>query len=148
MGRIEQSVEIDAPVEEVFVLLKDIERMPEYMPGIKEHKVLSEGPIGNGTRTRCVSEPSPGRETVYNAEISDYEENRSLGWRCPEGPKMEGLWTLEPRGDGTLLSLKMEYQLPYSVLGSILDKLKVEKIMAGQVDQGLRNLQDMFRVQS
>ncbi len=67
MGKVERTVEVDAPPEEVFAYLKDLEKMPEYMPSIKEHKILSEGPIGNGTKTRCVSEPQEGREMIYDS---------------------------------------------------------------------------------
>jgi len=39
----------------------------------------------------------------------------------------------------------MEWELPYSVLGKIIDKVKVEGIMARNAEQGLKNLQEMFK---
>jgi len=146
LGKVEKTVEVDAPMEKVFGLISHLERMPEYMPGIKKAEIVGEGPVANGTRARCVVEPSEGRELVYDTVIRDYEENRSIGWYTPEGPRMEGLWRLEPIGeDRTRVHFRMEWELPYSVLGKIIDKVKVEGIMARNAEQGLKNLQEMFK---
>jgi carbon monoxide dehydrogenase subunit G len=39
------------------------------------------------------------------------------------------LITLEPTAKGTKLTYSMDYELPYSVLGKLVDKLKVGKDM-------------------
>ena len=39
------------------------------------------------------------------------------------------LITLEPTAKGTKLTYSMDYELPYSVLGKLVDKLKVGKEM-------------------
>ena len=58
---------------------------------------------------------------------------------------MEGLWRLESIGeDRTRVRFRMEWELPYSVLGKIIDKVKVEGIMARNAEQGLKSLQKMF----
>ncbi len=61
---------------------------------------------------------------------------------------MEGLFTLESADGKTRLSFRMEYELPYSIVGKIIDRLKVGKVMAGHVDEGLRNLQQRFEAGS
>ena len=43
--------------------------------------------------------------------------------------KMEHTDLLEPTEKGTKLTSIMEYELPYSLLGRIIDKLRVKKIM-------------------
>lgn len=46
-------------------------------------------------------------------------------------------WLLEPIETGTKVTLVMDYELPYSIIGKIIDKLKVEKEFTKQVDEGL-----------
>jgi p-aminobenzoyl-glutamate transporter AbgT len=41
--------------------------------------------------------------------------------------KMGTSWTLEPTAKGTKLAVSMDYEVPYSVLGKVVDKLKVSK---------------------
>ena len=62
MGKVEKTVEVDAPVEKVFGLISHLERMPEYMQGIKKAEIVGESPVANGTRAKHVVEPSEGRE--------------------------------------------------------------------------------------
>jgi carbon monoxide dehydrogenase subunit G len=49
-------------------------------------------------------------------------------------------WTLEPEGDGTRISLHMEYTVPGAALGKL-----AEKLLLGQnekaADEGLANLE-------
>ena len=49
-------------------------------------------------------------------------------------------FTLEPTTEGTKFMFEMEYELPYSVIGKIFNKLKVQKEMEEDVYEGLKNL--------
>jgi uncharacterized protein YndB with AHSA1/START domain len=47
---IRTGVEVDAPIDEVWAILADIERQPEWMIEMKAVRLLTPGPIGVGTR--------------------------------------------------------------------------------------------------
>ncbi|MDY6764529.1 MAG: SRPBCC family protein [Halobacteria archaeon] len=49
MTRIRMDMTVDAPRDEVWELLTDIERMPEYSTLTEEVTYISEGPVGEGT---------------------------------------------------------------------------------------------------
>jgi hypothetical protein len=40
---------------------------------------------------------------------------------------MVNSWTFEPTAKGTKWTMSMDYEVPYSVLGKVIDKLKIGK---------------------
>ncbi len=67
MARLECSVTIDRPVEEVFAFLSNYENDPKWSSATVEGKKTSEGPIGVGTTWRSVSKVL-GRRTEVELE--------------------------------------------------------------------------------
>jgi uncharacterized protein YndB with AHSA1/START domain len=51
---IRTGVEVDAPIDEVWAVLADIERQPEWMTEMKAVRLLTPGPVGVGTRGEAV----------------------------------------------------------------------------------------------
>lgn len=143
MTRIEKSIEIKATPEKVFNYIKNFEKQPEYMPGIKEHTITSEKKEGIGTTSHCVTEAG-GRKVEWDGEITEWEENKKLAWRCKPPLKNKGSFTLEPTDEGTRVTFVMEYELPYSIIGKIIDKIKVSKEMEEGVSKGLEKLKDIL----
>jgi len=47
---IRTSIEIDAPIEQVWAVLADIERQPEWMHDLRDVRVITPPPVGVGTR--------------------------------------------------------------------------------------------------
>jgi uncharacterized protein YndB with AHSA1/START domain len=47
---IRTEVEVDAPIDEVWAVLADIERQPEWMIEMKAVRLVTSGPVGVGTR--------------------------------------------------------------------------------------------------
>lgn len=45
---------------------------------------------------------------------------------------------------GTKVSLMMDYELPYSILGMIIDKLKVEKEFTSVIDEALESAKQIL----
>ena len=54
--------------------------------------------------------------------------------------KMDGSHILEPTATGTKLTNTADYELPYSILGKIVDKLKVSKDIEKRMEKELRDL--------
>ena len=139
MTKIEKAVEIKATPEKVFNYLKDLEKQPEWMPSIKSHKITSERKEGVGITTHCITEPG-GRRIEWDAEVTEWEVNKKIAWECNPPLKNKGSFSLEPLDDGTRVTFEMNYELPYSILGKIIDRLKVRKDMEEDVSKGLENL--------
>lgn len=70
-----------APVERTFRHATDLRRVPEFIPAIRSLEVLTEGPIGVGTRfreTRVVF----GREHTEEMEVTEFDAPRSYAVGC------------------------------------------------------------------
>ena len=52
---------------------------------------------------------------------------------------MVNSWTFEPTAKGTKLTFSMDYEVPYSVLGKVIDKLKVSKDVKKELNMWLPN---------
>ncbi|MFG0331454.1 MAG: SRPBCC family protein [Phycisphaerales bacterium] len=75
MAAFSMTKRIEAPVEIVFEVFTDLPRAEERISGVKKLEVLSDGPIGTGTRfseTRVMF----GKEASQEMEITDFEPNR------------------------------------------------------------------------
>ncbi|MBI5378989.1 MAG: SRPBCC family protein [Nitrospirae bacterium] len=77
--KIAQSVDIHAPPEEVFALLKDVERRARLNPHAQSLSIrpLTEGPFGKGSRFR-IRLRSGDRWITYDSEWIECEENRRI----------------------------------------------------------------------
>ena len=143
MARIEKSIEINAPVGKVFTYLKDFEKMPEWNPSCKSHKITSKGKIGVGSTSHIVME-SMGQKMEYDSELTEYVENKKLSWHSDKPSRMDGTFAFTPIDKGTKLTFIMDYDLPYSIFGAILDKLKMSKEIEKALDEATKNLKKIL----
>lgn len=85
MTRIEQSVVIGRPVEEVFRSTADVDRMSEWSAELVETKKTSEGLVGVGTTFSAVVK-FLGRRVEAEQEVTAYEPNRRFNVLVASGP--------------------------------------------------------------
>jgi uncharacterized membrane protein len=106
MIKIENSVLINRPVEEVFAFVANVENLPLWAGPVTEAKQISEGPIGVGT-TQIQSAQFLGREMETTQEVTEYELNKKLSTKSTSGPlPLEIHYTFEPFGEGTKIRLE------------------------------------------
>ena len=75
-------------------------------------------------------------------EVTDFENNKKIESRTIGASKfkMTSSETLEPTTKGTKFTFSMEYEVPYSLLGKLVDKLKVSKDMEKSMSKMLENM--------
>ena len=81
MAGFELTEHVAAPPAEVFAVFADFEGAPQRTSGIDKLEVLTEGPIGPGTRFR-ETRTMFGRQTTEELEIVAFDEGRSYSVRC------------------------------------------------------------------
>ncbi|MHA2006428.1 MAG: SRPBCC family protein [Promethearchaeota archaeon] len=122
--------EMEAPIDKVFAFLSDPRNGEKTLPEEAEGKIelLSDGPIGLGTRYRFTGALG-GRKIDSVAEIVIFEKNKRTVEKQIEGDmkKWEESNTYEVTDKGTKVTSTIDYALPYSVLGKIIDKLVAGK---------------------
>jgi uncharacterized protein YndB with AHSA1/START domain len=101
--RFEVELDIDRPPEDVFALLTDVTRLPEWQGSAVS--ASAEGEVALGTRIR-ETRRFLGREYKVVHEVSAYEPPHRFDVRSVEGPiPLTVRHTLEPSGGGTRLEV-------------------------------------------
>ena len=139
LARIERSIEINEPLGKVFSLI-NWDKVPEYYDSIKKVEWTSEPKMKVGATVHVFSEIA-GSKGEWNAEITEYKDNEKVSWRTTEG-NMTIIYnaTLDPTKAGTKLTTSFDYELPYSILGKLIDKLRVHKSLEKETEKALQKM--------
>lgn len=129
----DESIEVPAPVSEVYRRWTDFSRFPEFMESIQEIR-----PLGGG-RYHWVARVL-GTKQEWDAEVTDQQENHHISWRNINGAPNKGTVTLQPLPNNrTRVDLRMEYTPPGGMVGQRLDKL------TGSTQREVRKSLENFR---
>ena len=108
MARAELSVVIDRPVEDVFAVLTDPEKQPEWSSATLEATKTSPGPVDVGSRARFVAK-FLGRRIENESEVTEFEPNRRFTADAKSGPfPFRIAMTFTPVDPGTRVDLTIE----------------------------------------
>jgi uncharacterized membrane protein len=77
--RVESSVVVEAPVDRVYDYWRNLENLSNFMTNIEEVRAM--GP----DRTHWRVKGPLGAKVEYDAQITQDEENRAIGWNTVEG---------------------------------------------------------------
>jgi len=92
---------IGRPVEDVFAVIRDVDRAPLWMPGLSEAGITSDGPLEAGS-TMVYQGTFLGRRYDMHAECTGLTENKHFATRTTAGPfYLETDAVLEPVAEGT-----------------------------------------------
>ena len=119
MGKLggEASAEIDAPIEEVWDEIIDLESAPDWQEGFEDVEVLERDDQGRAIVAETESDAKVKR--VKNRLRFRYEEPTLMEWTQEKGDlkSLVGAWELEDLGDGrTRATYRLEGD-PGRVLG-------------------------------
>jgi uncharacterized membrane protein len=105
MRRIEVSVMINRPIEEVFAYVANPENEPLWQSGVLESGLVGEGPMGVGAKTKEVRKLL-GQRLESIAEVTAYEPNAKIAFKSTSGPvRYEAWYTFEPVDAGTKFTM-------------------------------------------
>ncbi len=138
MARVEKSIEIHASPEKVNSVVK-WERFPEWFDSFKKVEWTSKEKERVGSTVHVTSEIA-GMKAEYDAEIVEFT-NTTLRWRTIGGNFTAiSTGTLGPKNSGTEFTIEIDYELPYSILGKMIDKLRVHKAIEKDLEKGLNGI--------
>lgn len=128
---------IAASPEEVWALISDLERGPEWSVVTLRCEMTSEGQPGVGCTYRSVSKFAASKINTEH-EIVEWDPPHRMVTRVVEGAESILTQTCEAQAGGTLLTMSNEFATPAGLPGFIADKL------AGQVTATLS--QELARI--
>jgi uncharacterized protein YndB with AHSA1/START domain len=143
MVRVEHSLVIACPPEEVFAYVTDPANLPEWQSTALE--ASSEGPVQQGARVSEVRK-FLGRKMETKLEVTAYEPGRRFGLKVISGPvPFTADQTLEPTDGGTRLSMVLEGE-PEGFFK--LTEPLVERAARRQVETDFAQLKDILEARS
>ncbi len=141
--KIERSAKINASPEKVFGLLTDREQVPKWNRLIKEATATSTQQAGVGSTVHYVGEAG-GAQGEWDMETTEWVKNKKYATRTTSGDlAMLVTWTLKELNGSTELTYEIQYELPYSILGKIINKLKASKDIENGMIAALQNLKQL-----
>ena len=129
MIRIEHSLAIDRPVEEVFAFVTNVENAPLWQAWAEEARVTSGGPPGVGTKYTYVCRIL-GHRISSAGKFTAYEPNKRYGWKVTSGPIAgEADYVFESFNGGTRVTVRGQaepggfFKLAEPIVGRMVKRL-------------------------
>jgi uncharacterized membrane protein len=142
MTTISKSLEINAPVSEVFTYFARPEHMADQFPdnmGLNILPIEVKNGFGVGTIFR-ISGDFDGKKLEWDCETIDYIPHRKIIAQMIEGPFKRWQITVqfeEVTERKTKTSITVDYDMPMGPLGGLMDKVKLKKIAERGIENGL-----------
>ncbi|MEO6906284.1 MAG: SRPBCC family protein [Abditibacteriaceae bacterium] len=143
MAKVESTVIVEAPLETLWQLAQQVEKMPEYMSDLESVEALEDeviSPSQRRTKTRWVALIKQMNRKVRWVEEDIWDnENHLCTFTQTEGDFSEysGKWHFESDGDQqTKAHLEISYIIEIPLLGTLIQKI-ILKLMQGNCDNML-----------
>jgi uncharacterized membrane protein len=146
--RVEESIIIDRPAEEVFGFLSVRTNDPVWMASVTESEWLDPAaPMGVGRRGRMVMQAMGRRE--FLDEVTEYEPGRRIAHRSVAGPMViHTACIAEPAGNGCRATVRYEPErLPGGVVGRLTAPLTA-RIVRRTFRADLARLRDILEAEA
>lgn len=111
--KLEQSIEIAAPIDTVFDVWTEYKNFPHFMSHVVDVRQLDE------KRSHWVVKGPAGTRVEWDAIQTGYRRPSLLSWQTAPGSVVahSGSVLFEPTGSGTRVTVRMAYQPPAGALG-------------------------------
>jgi uncharacterized membrane protein len=142
MTVIKKSMEINAPVNEVFTYFARPEHMADQFPenmGLNVVPVEVKNGFGVGTIFR-INGDFDGKRLEWDNETIEYIPMKKIVAKMIEGPfkKWQIAVTFDELGERkSRVSMEVDYDMPMGPLGGFIDKVKLSKIAERGMENGL-----------
>ena len=135
MKTIHKSVLLTHSAPEMFALVTDVARYPEFLPWCDQSQIVES--FTNGMVAKVGMSISGIRQSFTTRNL--HEPDSSVHMQLVDGPfsKLEGSWVFTPLGDGSMRACKVEFRLSYDFSSSTLAALVgpvFDKIAGSLVD--------------
>lgn len=118
MPNVSKSVTVGRPAGEVIEYIADVSNHPAFIGPLKSVADLSGDPRKPGTSWTWVFVMA-GVELSGSAETLKYEPGRLFSYRTTSGALSTFEYTASGQGDGTRVTINVEYEIPETLLGKV-----------------------------
>lgn len=111
MEHVEKTIEIKAPVEKVWELISNPERIPEWAKGYVEKEVIT-GLADVGVTTREIG-VAFGKPYEKDFVVTELVEKEKISFKSISGWPWKGSWIMKPTKEGTMFTYVVDFELPF-----------------------------------
>jgi uncharacterized membrane protein len=148
MPYVEQSIVIQAPPDAVFdVIAHQPERMPEWWHAFEQQTRVTPPPTAVGSVSRYVYNMM-GVRIKGEHQVVEMDENVRLLVKTLSGIDSLFEFTFDTVDGGTELTVHVDYALPGSVLGQLLNRLTIEHRNERDLSEGLQHLKQIVETEA
>jgi uncharacterized membrane protein len=149
MQRVEKSIRVKAPVDQVYQFWRNFENFPTFMENVEEVHLLGT----DSRRSHWKLHGPMGKSVEYNAQLTQDDSNRAIAWNSTDGDiQTTGQVTFTQHEDNTLVHVIMQWSdVPGGALGEAASRMlqspetmlegdlqRFKDIAEGRVGSGLR----------
>ena len=138
---VETALTIKRPVSDVYAFWRRFENLPSFMRHLESVTDLG------GGRSHWVARGPIGTKVEWDAEIINEELNRLIAWRSLENADVVSAGSVQfrgaPRGRGTELRVKLQYEPPAGKAGAWVAWLLGEE-PSRQIPDDLRRVKELL----
>jgi ribosome-associated toxin RatA of RatAB toxin-antitoxin module len=132
MPRIEQSVQIDAPIAQVYRIAKDVESFPQFMADLQSLTVKERSPDGTRTVTDWVGLIREFRMKIVWTQEDRWDDSAfrdEFTMLKGDMDSMSGWWQFTPEGENrTRFDSIVEYEYNVPLIGPMVKSLIKKKM--------------------
>lgn len=141
--RVVYSREINAPPHRVFEVFSDLPNAAERISGIESVEMLTDGPVGKGTRW-TETRKMMGKLSSETMTITGFDPPKSYTAEAEScGAHYTSVFTFEPAGEGTRVTMTFEGR-PVSLFAKLM--MPLGALMSGALKKMIaKDLDDLAR---
>ena len=141
--KVERTIEIDAPAEQVYDVVMDPSRLRDWVT-IHDHlEDAPEGRLKHGSKLTQRLKLA-GRSFTVRWTVVENDPCRRVVWegRVPVGSHAQVVYTFDENGQGTRFSYMNKYDLPGGVVGRVAGRA-VLRVTEKELDGSLQRLKSL-----
>ena len=141
MAKIENTITIHCPIEQVFAFVADYRNNVKWQTGVIVAEFTSPGQVGVGTTFKYDAE-FMGRKMETTGELAAYDPPKRIAWKSTSGPfPMSGDTSFESVEGGTLVKDTIEAE-PGGFF-KLAEPLLMKQIQ-GQTEKDMKKLKELL----
>lgn len=147
MTELNHQVKINAPAQKTFEVLSNLESVQHYNPGVVSANYVSSSKVGVGAAREC----DLGKDGKIKERVTGFKNNEYISMELYEHnwPLEYMKWDtrVQPAGDGSIVSQKMQYKMKFGLIGSLLDSLFMKKKLDSTMNSVFSSMKEYIEKQ-